>query len=166
MRFPCPWGEELVRINCSPKGELSAELTEGVNGLSAAPLRLPAKPGEQTLRFQNLTPVHGRVTAGLAGQAFQHRSLVVGHLGMAITLIQLPADFGVGGGVQLVAEKAGAREHDEDDGADDEGQLQPQDLLGGIRGARLGVVADQGQDVEGEEDRNAPASLLVAAVKA
>jgi len=123
-------------------GELSAKLTEGVNGHSAAPLRLPAKPGGQAVGLQNLTPVHGRVAAGLAGQAFQHRSLVIGHLGMAIPLIQLPADFGVGGGVQLVADEAGAREHDEDDRADDEGQLQPQHLLGGIRGARLGVVAD------------------------
>ena len=137
-----PLGGGIRAINCSPKGELSAKLTEGVNGHSAAPLRLPAKPGGQAVGLQNLTPVHGRVAAGLAGQAFQHRSLVIGHLGMAIPLIQLPADFGVGGGVQLVAEEAGAREHDEDDGADDEGQLQPQHLLGGIRGARLGVVAD------------------------
>jgi hypothetical protein len=33
-----------MSANCSPKGELSAKLTEGVNGASADPLRPGALP--------------------------------------------------------------------------------------------------------------------------
>jgi hypothetical protein len=41
-------GEELDP-NCSPKGELSAKLTEGVNGRSAAPLQVPTYSARECL---------------------------------------------------------------------------------------------------------------------
>jgi hypothetical protein len=39
LRGPPPPGGRNDRANCSPQGELSAKLTEGVNGLSAKPGR-------------------------------------------------------------------------------------------------------------------------------
>ena len=90
---------------------------------------------------------------GLPGQALQDGGLVVDDVRVAIPLVQLAADLGVGGGVELVADEAGTREHDEEDGADDVGELKAEDLPGRVRGADLGVVADPGQDIESQADR-------------
>ena len=65
-RSTSPLVEEL-ESHCSPKGELSAKLTEGVNGISADPLRPAARstsPLGEELQSQ-LLPQGGAPTEGL-----------------------------------------------------------------------------------------------------
>ena len=84
--------------------------------------------------------VHRRLT-GLGRQALQDGGLVIVDRN-PVAFIQLSPDFGVGLGVELVADEAGPREHDESDRPDDKGQVQYQELL--RRGVIVRPVANYG----------------------